>query len=186
MTIRDIVSGTALLLGEEELFDSLYSELEQTKEQKEKTEIFTRLSNLVINQLSCSFIPMKTEEEQRAKLGKIYYNELSQRALKIIDVLDSKWQKTEYEQTPVYIKVKEKKVIVVYNYLPPNYAIDDKIGYLENEVPVVVLSYGVAGQYLVSKGRWEESVYWQKRYSEGIESVIMPHNRNIKRRGWIL
>ena len=71
-----------------------------------------------------------------------------------------------------------------YEYAPSNYGINDAVGF-NGKITAALLGYGVAAEYCVTQGRFEEAVLWRKRYTEGVERVVLPKSREIKGRCWL-
>ena len=71
-----------------------------------------------------------------------------------------------------------------YQYLPKNYDINDVVGYKETEVSKMTLTSGLAAEYSISEGLFDEAVMWHKRFVDGVNAITRPKNVKIKSRCW--
>lgn len=74
---------------------------------------------------------------------------------------------------------------VIYNYLPQ---IDVESGLITEFSPSLtdrVVSYGVAAEYLLLEGRYDEASLWDSRFRDGLKSAIrLYHPIKIKGKVW--
>ena len=186
MKIKDIVKITATSLGREDVYNYLNSsETTANQEVALAVDLLVRLTNLVISELSSTYIPVVKIEPINAKNGKVYYAELSERALKIKRVLDSIGNSVEFTVDVEYFTVKGNAKQVEYEYLPSNYGLEEEIGYTEKDLPIRVLSYGVCAEYCICEGQFNQAVMWHKRYADGVAEICLPKSKRIKERSWL-
>lgn len=187
MTIKEIIKTAAVLLGEDELYKELTSGEETAIDAEVLSEInlFAQLSNLLIDELSATYIPLKKEEKVYTSDGKIRYGDLKENAVKILGVYDRYGEKALFTQFTEYMITAAGELTVSYAYTPSTLGLNDKTGYSERDVSVCVLAYGVAAEYCLNKGRFDEAMFWRKRYSDGVEAFCLPKNVKTKRRGWL-
>lgn len=185
MKIKEIVKLSALLLGREDIVKYIdEGESAQTgKDTSSAVERLTALTNLVISELSTSFVPITTKEFVQAIDGKIYFNKFNKTPLKIVAVFDANDNKIDFEQYPEYI-LSRNAYSVLYEYLPEQKTIEQDCPYEERIVPSRVLSYGVASEFCITEGEFEQAVMWHKRYVQSIENILLPKNRQTKNRRW--
>ena len=186
MTIKEVIIGAATLAGEEKTAKALIgTETADDKEILGRIDLLTRLANLVIGETAATYIPLKTEEKVGTADGKVYYADLKKNAVKILGVYDEFGDKLAFKHFGEYFSSSRGTLSVVYAYSPSNLGLDDDAGYTERDVSANVLSYGVAAEYCLTQGRFDEAVMWRERYSDGIEAFCLPENRRTKRRGWL-
>ena len=186
MSIKEMIKHTATIIGREDVKSYINNEnFELLEDTISLTENLVALSNLVIQELSATFIPMRKKEKVTAKNFRVRYDELSERAVEIKSVYDLDGNKISFTQTPEYFTVKYSQVFVEYECVPKNYTLDDEIGYAENDVALILLSYGLASEYYVSTGRFEQAVMWHERYVDGINSLRKTKNVSLKNRSFV-
>ena len=185
MTIKEIIKITATIIGREDVVSYLDGNTETLSEDTKKTvEIMERLSNLVINELACSFIPMKNLERVNSQ-GKVYYKNLSKNPLEILTVYDLDGNKLAFSVASTFVKTPTQVVDVEYSFFPPEYSLDDQVGYSEKEVPSRVLAYGLASEYAITQGCFKDAVMWHKRYVDSVAEICSPKNSFVKERKWL-
>ena len=128
---------------------------------------------------------MYKKESVTSQNGKVFYADLSQTAVEIIGVYDNDGNKIDCTFSHEYFEVGQKQVIVEYEMVPPNYNLGENVGYSEKQVAPIILSYGLAAEYYVSTGRFEQAVMWHKRYTDAINSMRKIKNINIKNRCFV-
>ena len=168
--------------------DGYYNDgTEISAETYEKLNIFVNLTNLVINELACTYVPMVIEEQLSFVNGKAFYKDFSKKAVKILGVKDMSGVELEFVDKAEYLQVPfsvNQTLIVEYQYSPDNYYILDKIGYTEKDISARVIAYGVASEYFINQGNFEQAVIYHKRYVDEISLLTLPKNSKIKQRRW--
>ena len=71
-----------------------------------------------------------------------------------------------------------------YEYAPTNYGLNDSVGF-NAKITAALLGYGVAAEYCVTQGRFDEAVLWRQRYTAGVERVALPKSATLKDRCWL-
>ncbi len=186
MKLKEIIKAAAILVADEKTAKHVSSAVTSSdSDTLSRVNLYVDLANLVINELSSSYIPMKTKEKKTVSDGKIFYSSLKYDPIKILSVYDKNGNKSGFEIYPEYLTTERGESTVVYSYIPKSVGLNEEVGYDERDVSVSVLSYGVAAEFCLVQGRIDEAVTWRKRYSSGIEGFCLPENKRIKRRGWI-
>lgn len=186
MKIKEVAIAVCTYLNKTEISDFLSGKTSQpSADVLTQVDIITRLSNLVINELACSYVPMKTRERVNVFNGKVLISSLTKRALKILSVIDETGAQKIFTCDGENILTYGDNVEVEYSYLPENYGLDDTIGYGDKDIPLSVLSFGVCAEYCLTEWRFEEAVMWRERYSDALKSFTLPISKTIKGRAWL-
>ena len=114
----------------------------------------------------------------------MFYKDLTEQALRIVKVTDFNGNQLDFKTDAEYFICNRDALIVNYEYLPPNYDLEDQIGYLETDISAGILSYGVNAEYSICEGRFNEAVMWHKRYADHISEICLPKNKRLKGRVW--
>ena len=185
MTIRKIASMVATFIGWRELKNYIDTDEGYYGECVEKAkQTLTELTNVVINELACSYIPALTVEDVTSVNGRVYYNTLSKTPLKVIKVCDKFGNELAFSSSPEYITVGSLAVTVEYEYAPEAVGFNDNICYMEKDVPARVIAYGVTAEYCIVDGDFDQAVMWHKRYTDAVADICLPKNATVKRRSW--
>lgn len=187
MTVKEVLKTTAMLLGREDVSGYLD---ESNKDVGEDTlssvNVLVGLVNLVISELSNSYIPLVKTETVSVSGGKVYFSTLSETALKIQKVFVGADREIDFSYHPEYITVDgQSEVMVQYEYLPSNRGLEDDVGYTERQVARRVLAYGTAAEFCITEGSFDKAVMWHERYVEELKSICLPTNSKIKTRSWV-
>ena len=186
MKIKDVILAVCTYLNKTEITDYLSGKNDvPSAEVLMQVDILTRLTNLVVNELACSFVPMKTREKVNVVNGKVLIASLTKSALKILSVTDETGVQKTFIVDGENVLTYGDTVEVEYSYLPENYGLDCVIGYADNDVPLSVLSFGVCAEYCLTEWRFEEAVMWRERYSDALKSFTLPSSKKIKGRAWL-
>lgn len=183
MTVKEILDVACTFVNRldvKEYFSSGEGEEQAVKD----GGIFIDLLNVVVNELACTYVPMITSEDVSVAGGRIYYKDLKEKVLKIIKVTDSNNVEIDYKYAYQYITVDHSLVTVIYEYAPKKVGVNDEVGYLEKDVPSRVIAYGVAAEYLLVNGDFDEAVTWHKRYTDAIANLCLPKNKKVAGRLW--
>ena len=185
MTLKEIIINTATMIGRDDIVKCVNGNVDyQTELLKDNVQTLVKLANLVINELACSFVPMKTVESAQAVDGKIYYTSLSNNPMQIIGIYDKKGNDVLKKITATFALVTDNNVDVEYSYFPKSYVIEQEIGYQEKDVPMRVLCYGLCAEFSLSLGCYKDAVLWHDRYEDALIDFYKPSNGKIKRREW--
>ena len=186
MTIKDIIKITATIIGREDVVEYLENKTATPSQEVINTvDVMKRLANLVINELACSFIPMKKLETQAVKDGKVFYKDLSFNPLVILNAYDVNGNKLSMIVKNTHIQIDSDRAQIEYTYFPPDYTIDQVIGFQEKDVSARVLAYGLAAEYAITQGCFKDAVMWHKRYADCVYLATSPKNSTIKERLWV-
>ena len=187
MTVKDILKTAAALLNLTdctEYFTATSQNYQASLETQERVDLLTRLANLVITELASTFVPMTCAEEVETADGKIVFANLAHNITRVLSVKNEFGHDAEFKMYPEYLKVFGGRYTVEYEYLPDNYSLTDTVGF-KGKITAALLGYGVAAEYCITQGRFEEAVLWRKRYSYGVERIALPKNAAVKGRCWL-
>ncbi len=186
MVFEEIIKNTALMVGREDVVNYINYETDLTgKDTYPTLNLMTNLLNLVIRELAGTFIPMVKVESVQAENNKVYYKDLNETCLKVKKVYDEFGNEINFSITPEYLKVDNQNIKVEYEYIPPNYYLTDKIGYTEKDISQTALCYGLASEFCICKGNFEEAVMWHDRYVNSICAQRKIKNGFIKERNFV-
>lgn len=184
MTVKEVIQTTAIMIGRNDIVDYFNGKSSGT-DTVENVSSLEGLVNLVINELSCTYIPLVKVETVIVTLGKVYFSDLSEKILHVRGVYSQHGKAVPYTETAKYLSVDMDKVDIEYEYTPKLLKLDDQIGYDEKDVPTRVLAYGVAAEFAISERRFDEAVTFHKRYVDALSEMFAPKNSIIRQRSFI-
>lgn len=183
MTVKDVIKLTATLLGRENIIEYLKTD-EGDSNTLYQVDVMTRCANIVINELSTTYVPMCICEDVMPVDGKVYFVDLKESPLKILKVYSSNGKETNFSFHHEYLITPDARKIE-YQYIPANYGITDTVGYKERQVPVRVLAYGTAAEYCLTERAFDDAVTWHKKYMDAIQEICSPKNVMVKHRRFV-
>ena len=184
MTVKEIIKTSATLLGREDVVNYITGDLKTPDDSTLYTvDALVRCLNLVVNELACTYIPMKKTQTFRSET--VYYLTFYEKPLSIIKVTDLDGYDVEYQKFPDKIVVKKFPFTIEYNYIPKSYILNDSVGYLDDQISIRALAYGTLSEYSLIEHAFTESVMWHKKYMDAVAEVCMPKNAKIKSRSWL-
>ena len=186
MQIKEIIKIAAIMLDRKEIVDYLDGKTQSVSQEiTNQINTMVELTNLVIDELARSFVPMVKIKEVNANGRKIYYSTLGDKIIKIKAVYSNDDSPISFNIKPEYVEVDEPIVKVEYEYLPSKYSLEEQTGYTEKDISSRVLAYGLLAELGIVEGRFDEATASHDRYVEGVKAVRFPKNNTIKRRGWV-
>lgn len=183
MTVKEIILAAAQELG---LAEEVKGYLDGTSSDgQDVTEALLRCFNLVENEVALDYLPLVAEEELETDTGAVFYSELSRAAVRIIKVTDGWGNEAEYKLFPEYLKTQAGKVKIRYTYTPREKTLEDSSDFLLY-ASVRLLAYGIAAEYSLSCGHFEDAAVWDKKYKDAVAAAYRGKpNKRIQSRRWV-
>lgn len=186
MTLKDVLKTASVFLNLTDVNEYLGDNPPSTPAASTLAAVnsLTMLTNLVISELAASYVPMVCAETVESQEGKITFADLTHNVLRILSVKNRFGHDAEFKLYPEYLKVFGGAYTVEYEYAPENYGLTDAVGF-NDKITAALLGYGVAAEYCITQGRFEEGILWRKRYTFGVERVVLPKSATLKGRCWL-
>ena len=185
MIVRDIVRSSALILGRNDVVSYLNGENNSSTDTLECVNSLTNLCSLVLNELASTYLPMIRKETVTFVNNRQPFNQLAAKLTRMIAIYDMNGEKVDFSLDDNYILANVGKCIIEYEYSPKNYGLEETIGYSEKQISASVLAYGVASEYSITQGQFEQAVMLHKRFVDCLEEYCVPKNKVIKSRSWV-
>ena len=168
ITVKEAIIATAQALDMQEGVTGYLSGTDAAGEAD--TENLLRCFNLVESALALEYLPLYAEEELVTQTGAVYYDELTRAPVRVLRVRDEWDNLCAFKLFPDYLKTQSGKVKVCYSYLPDAKGLEDKSDFtLQASLQLFV--YGMATEYTLSCGRFEEAAVWDKKYKDAIAAA---------------
>ena len=185
MTVKDIIETMAIQTGRDDIVQTLKDPDNANEEGLQTIEKLVKLCNLVINELATGFIPMCITDSITAENGKISFERLSHNPYEILAVYDDNGVDVLGKVFSKFITVLTDKVNVEYSCFPPEYSLEDEVGYDETQVSKRVLSYGLCAEFAICEGCFKDAVMWHDRYADAVYKICKPTNKTTRKRAWL-
>jgi hypothetical protein len=157
MQVKEIIELSALLL-DIKLTDDIRKDL-------------VRCYNLVEQELATDYFPILEVEKFFNVEDKIYYKDFSRNAYMIKGIQDFRGDSVSFRLTPEYIKLSKNydggTFFVKYYYIPEEKELYSTCTYGAEYISI--LKYGVAAEYCLMHGNFEQAKIYSDKYKERIK-----------------
>lgn len=183
MTVKEVILTAATELGfkddVENYFDGQVSDLN-----KRKSELLLDCFNLVENEVALDYLPLYAEDELYSETGVVEYAAMERSVVRVLRVTDEWGNPVRFTVFPEYIKAQPGKLKVAYTYAPSKKTMDGESDF-RVQVSARLLAYGVAAEYALATGLYEESAVWDKKYKDAITAAYKARpSRKLRSRRW--
>lgn len=181
MKVSDVVIGAARLVLNGTTVDKIIAGSQLTSEETNALNQLVRAYNTVLKEVAIEYSYLVSDETVSG--GKVYYSALSHSPLKIIGAtVDG--EKAEYKVFPTYVLLPEKQTILSYAYIPADKVLNDAFDYEGKPVGERAFIYGVAAEYCLASGRYNEAADWDSKYRKAAVPRYSGGAKRIKGRIW--
>ncbi len=181
MTVKEVLYQAALLVGATDA--ATFLDGSSTAGENE-ANVLLRCLNFVENEVALDYLPLCSEETFESETGVIPFEKLALAATRIVSVKDESGNSVAFKSFPDYIKTQPGKVTVAYTYTPKEKALGDEMEY-SRLASKRLFAYGVAAEYCLACGLYEEAAVWDKKYKEAIGAAYEAHPpRRLASRRW--
>ena len=182
MTVKECIITAATELG---IVNEVQAYLEGTStDGKKNAELLLACFNLVENELALDYLPLYAEDEMRSDTGKIEFSKLSMSAVRILRVSDEWGNSVRFQLFPTYLKTQPGTVRVAYTYTPEQKVLTGESDF-KLQASVRLMAYGMAAEYTLATGLFEEHAVWDKKYKESIAAAYKARPcRKMRSRRW--
>ncbi|MBR1891181.1 MAG: hypothetical protein IJ811_01640 [Clostridia bacterium] len=182
MTIKDILELTCVYCGKEDLA----KRLKQDKIPFENDEVQKLVGcyDLVTRELSEEVLPVYATEILTSPDGVYYFSQFSSVPKQIVKVTrDGKAVK--FSVSFDRVTTDSDRVEITYDRLIKKANdFSDVCEYTDTDVSERMLALGVASEYMLISGLFDQAESYRRRYERAVESVLLKRNKVLKARRW--
>lgn len=184
MTVKECINLAATQLGiAEEVGGWLdgSGDADGTK----KGDLLLICFNIVENELALDYFPLTAEDTLETEGGIVHFSELQNDAVRVVKVCDEWGNSIPFTLYPAYLKTQPGRVCITYTYTPKKKSVDGVSDFAAN-VPARLLAYGMAAEYSMATGAFEDAGVWDRKYKDGIRaSYRVQKCKQIRSRRWV-
>ena len=182
MKVKDIILTAAEELGIGAEMRAHYNAT--TSEGAEEARILLHCFNLVENELALDYLPLYAEDELETKTGMVDYALLENAAVRILRVENEWGESVKFDLYADHLKTQPGLIKIRYTYTPKKKAISDSSDFTL-QASERLIAYGIAAEYTLATGRFEDSAIWDKKYKAAINAAYaLRPARKIRSRRW--
>ena len=184
MKVKDVIVLAAEELGVGEKVKAFLSQGDVSGEAT--TDALVRCFNLVENEVALDYLPLFAEDVVLTDSGRIAFSAFSENPVRILFVVDSDGNKVKFNLFPDHIRLEKPAVYTVtYTYSPKKKEIDDESDF-KTAVSERLFAYGIACEYSLASGMFEEASVWDKKYKEAIRASYRANPAKVmSSRRWV-
>lgn len=184
MLVKECMELAAVKLGIEEPLKNYFYSLGSSEDVK-KAELLLTCFNIVENELALDYFPLLAEDTVLSQGGVIAFSELEKSAVRIIKVTDEWGNTVPFQLFPRYLKTQPGKVCITYSFAPDKKTETDECDF-DSSVSMRLIADGMAAEYSLSMGLFEDAAVWDKKYKEGIRAGYrLQKCERIQSRRWV-
>ncbi|MBO4572900.1 MAG: hypothetical protein J5762_03960 [Clostridia bacterium] len=182
MTVKDIIYYSCLMCGKEELAEKIADGA--VPDLNPEIVRFLNCYNLTVMELSEDVEPLVFKESMYSADGNYAYENFTKPPKEIISVT-SDGKNVAFNVLPDKIETDVTHCEITYDYRAHRATgLNETCEYDENVFSSRVLAMGVASEYLLISGLYEEAMTWRERYEKAIETFVIGKKRRIRSRVW--
>lgn len=178
-TVKGVVQLAAKLLGVQDAVDS-YLKGSVTDSIKRIVEGLVCCFNTVENEVAVDYVPILCEEQVESVDGFVEYAALSRPVAYVVSICGEGGKEVDAKCLATNISVAVGTYTVRYAVVPSEKGFEDDseygVGVFER-----LLAYGVAAEYCLHKGMYEEAAVWEKKYRMAIEAAAQQEQKAVER-----
>jgi len=184
MNVKTVISWAAKMAEREDLATYLEGTLIDAELEREVEKLLDCYQTVEQDiAMRCQGIVEK--EEVNTEDGVIYFRALKKGAIAILRVENEVGAGLPFLRYPDRIETKEGRVFVIYSAFPEFKGLDD-VAETPHFLPVAVVAYGVACEYYLMNGLYEEAAIFDKRYKDGLVALCLHSpKRKWEGRKWV-
>ncbi len=182
MKVLDVILTAVKILGDENLYSYLSDEYSTLTGYQNDGELLLIAYNQSIIS-ACAYFPFYFKESLKPINGVVKYQNFTFNPYKILSV-KPKNTCCNFKILPTEIET-NCDVEVEYNYFIESQDFNDKFPYDNGVVSSIAISYGILSEYLLYKGRYDESIAYNDKFINELKNLSnYKRKTKIKVREW--
>lgn len=187
MKLKDIIQVSNTLLGTNlsiNLFNKTETDAQLLAEMAAKPlSTLISCANLVIDELGSEYLPLVYKQDMTAdENGIIGYAQFSKPLIVVLRIKNDKGVRIKYRYRSGGVEVSQAgNYTVVYSYKEGEKGFFDNVEVGANRLTERIIAYGVASEYCLMQGLYDDASIWDKRYKDALaqatskrKEVVMP------------
>ena len=182
MKVKDIIIAAATAIGVE---NEVLTYLNGGTTDSKNVDVLLECFNRVENELALDYLPLIVEEEMTSVSGCIAYSDFAKSVVRVLKVEDEGGNSVPFRLYASYLKTQPGKLKVVYTYTPEEKKLAEATDFTLF-VSERLFVYGIAHEYCLAAGLYEEARIWDKKYKDAVAVTQRESGgKRIKGRVWV-
>lgn len=142
--------------------------------------------NAILDELARGYFPLKATQSLSSDDGEYSYSEFANMPYRILGVTRG-GKKVAWKCQPLKLVCESGDVEVEYEYVPAALDLADEFSYPDSSVGSVLVSYGVASEYMLIAGDVGRAEMWESKYRAEIDRQLslLPVRGRVPPRRWL-
>ena len=185
MTVKSIVKLVASLLNRKDILSYLNDGTLNNDSVTEEVNTLVDCYNIVAEELSTIYPKIIQSQKLTITDGVLKYTQFIYSPVKILSVKDMDGNDVDCTILPTEIRANASRVSIEYTYIPVKRKLDENSDFKSTPIKERVIAYGVATEFCLIKGSYEEASTWHDKYVNAVKNSLAIKNVNkIKGRVW--
>lgn len=182
MKVLDVILTAVKILGDENLYTYMSDESSSMVGYENDSDLLLIAYNQAIIS-ACAYFPFSHKESFSPIDGKVKYENFTFNPYKILSVIP-KNACFSFKILPTEI-LTLGDIEVEYNYFAQSQDFNDEFVYQNGVVTPLAISYGLLSEYLLYKGRYDESLAYNDKFINSLKNLASYKKKSkIKSREW--
>lgn len=182
MKVLDVILTAVKILGDDNIHNHLSDEYSTHSEYENDKKLLLIAYNQAIISASAYF-PFSFKESFLPVNDRVKYENFTYNPYKILSVTP-KNACSDFKILPTEISTK-CEIEVEYNYFVDSQDYEDEFIYTNGVISPLTIIYGVLSEYLLYKGRYDESITYNDKFISDLKNVANFQKKSkIKARKW--
>lgn len=175
MLIKDVLILAAEELGRADfvpLIEQAYTAAASGEQPEGEAATLLRCYHLIENEVALDHFPLREEERFVPVQDAVLFTGFSKPPVDVLDVRDARGHRVPFTVFPARLVLPEGtgEVTVRYSYAPAREGMGGETAF-SDAVSARLLSYGVASEYLLAGGRYQEAAVWDEKFRAAIRAA---------------
>lgn len=190
MNVKNIIKLVAIYLQMEEVlelttFGGTVTDVDANDITLKNVELLTRCLNLVYDEIATDYIALTATEDVEVTKKEIDLESLTKRLVSVVRISDTNGKLCKYKMYPSFILIANGNYSLTYSYMPTSVTINDDIENFSGKLTERIAAYGVASEYCIISGLFEEAYMWESRFKDSLlVAKRNKHEINMPARRW--
>ena len=185
MTVKEVIALAAENLGRDDLSAEIAA---MSGEAEGEVKSLLRCYNLVENEVALDYCPLKKTEQFALVSGSLFFTRFSSAPVDVYKVEDAAGRDVKFELYPTHLYCREldsAKVNVTYSYTPKEKKLSGESEF-SGRVSARLLALGVASEFCLSCGQYQEAAIWEKRFRDALRAAqLLRRKLCVRSRRWV-
>ncbi len=186
MTVKSILKLVSSLLNRKDMLSYLNGNTSSVDGKVvEDVNTLVDCYNVVAEEISTYYNKFSYTQRLTVAKGVLKYSQFTYNPVKILSVKDIEGKNVKCTILPTELKTDARVIVVEYTYVPVKRSLDENSDFKNTPIRESAIAYGVATEFCLIKGSYEEAATWHDKYTGAIKNALSVKSVNkVKGRVW--